>query len=116
MRPWAGAVGFVAVLGLSLLLVLRPPSVGPMHPAIAEAPAAGGQPAAQRAAGDAAQPELTPAMDFVPLVNGAPRDMRAWVLTVELPQQRLAAMGLPSTLRAPPSRCAPNCWWPATAK
>lgn len=102
LRPWAGAAGFAAVLGLSLLLVLRPPSLGPTHPAIADAPAAGGQAAAQLAAGDAGQPEVTPAMDFVPLVNDAPRDTRAWVLTAELPQLRLAAMGLPFD----PSRAA----------
>lgn len=100
--PWAGAATCACVLGLSLLLALRPPpSEHPVRPDAASQTAAAGS------AGPAARPEYLPAMHFVPLVSAermralaaasgpSGADTPAWVVTTELPQERLAAMGLP---------------------
>lgn len=105
---WAGAATCAAVLSVSLLLALRPPQMSPAQEAVARPGAASLPPTAQVAsvAGD-----LIPAMHFVPLVSpermralfdtpgangvGTGADTPAWVVTTELPQQRLAAMGLP---------------------
>lgn len=124
---WAGAATCAAVLGVSVLLVLRPPQMAPARETLANpgpglpapdvlaaqvAQAAQDAQDVRAAQVAAAQPSLTPAMHFVPLVspermraltasqglsNGgaAGADTPAWVLTTELPQQRLAAMGLP---------------------
>lgn len=105
---WAGAATCAAVLGVSLLLTLRPPA--PMV-SVPQTTAASGAAAVLSPTGAAdVQAEPTPAMHFVPLVspermralagqgaNGAlaGADTPAWVVTTELPQQRLAAMGLP---------------------
>jgi hypothetical protein len=117
---WAGAATCVVVLGVSLLLALRPPEWPRETMATAASPAT--QPPAV-AGGDE---DWMPAMHFVPLVSperlraltaggggrpggganggtggtaerGGDSDQQAaaWVLTTELPQQRLAAMGLP---------------------
>lgn len=105
---WAGAATCAVVLGVSLLLALRPPQTTP-DPWPLALPGAASLPPAAQVAGVAG--EWTPAMHFVPLVSAermralieAQRtsgaavgaDTPAWVVTTELPQQRLAAMGLP---------------------
>ncbi len=108
---WGGAATCAVVLGLSILLALRPPQTQqlpptPQAPQEREAvvlPGAAGT--AQLAAGS--QAELVPAMHFVPLVSAermsaltaasgpSGAEARAWVVTTELAQERLAAMGLP---------------------
>lgn len=101
---WAGAATCASVLGVSLLLALRPPHVPPNIET-------GGPRAGLTNAPALAEAALSPAMHFVPLVSpdrmralsrageagdaAAAADTQAWVVTTELPQQRLAAMGLP---------------------
>ncbi len=100
--PWAGAATCAIVLGLSLLLALRPPQATQVRETVALTGAAGKATAAPRA-----EAELIPAMHFVPLVSAermraltaaggsGGAETPAWVVTTELPQERLAAMGLP---------------------
>ena len=108
---WAGAATLAGVLGFSALLAVRPMPPGPDGGA--NAPGEDGRHLA--AASATAEGGLAPAMHFVPLVSperlrslagdvGSPRggdgraggvEATAWVVTTELPQQRLAALGLP---------------------
>lgn len=101
---WAGAATCASVLGVSLLLALRPPHLPPMIETGRPPGGVAGSPARAEAG-------FAPAMHFVPLVSpdrmralsqageaggaAAQADTPAWVVTTELPQQRLAAMGLP---------------------
>jgi len=111
--PWAGAATCAAVLGLSLLLALRPPAMP--GPSIDVAGGGVRGPASGAGAGhDTAAPGWMPATHFVPLVSAermqalaaaqggragatAPAGVEtaAWVVTTEVPQQRLAELGLP---------------------
>lgn len=115
---WAGAAGCAAVMLLSLLLLMRPPTPA-TAPAgrearLAPGPVRGGQVAA-------ADEGWMPAAHFVPLIGpeqlrslagadgpapagrgrgsgsgrAADAAAQAWVLTAELPYQRLASFGLP---------------------
>jgi len=120
--PWTGAATCAAVLGISLLLTLRPPALPAPAPGV---DVAGGAAAPWPASGhgghgrpDAGQNASAtgwmPAMHFVPLVSAermqalaaaqadragaaaaAGAEAAAWVVTTEVPQQRLAELGLP---------------------
>jgi len=102
---WAGAATLVGVLGLSGGLALRPVPPAPGASPVAVAGASGG--GLHAAAADEAG---MPAMHFVPLVSpervraladaqgsgdAAGSETPAWVVTTEMPQERLAAIGLP---------------------
>jgi hypothetical protein len=109
---YAGAVACALLLVTAALWVLRPgvepraTEVARAQPKVPGTPSAARSPARSQTPSTTPTAELAPAMPFVPLVSAArlrelaaahdaARDGPAWLLTAEVPQQRLAAMGLP---------------------